>query len=198
MVNDPSTVTTRLKGNILLFAYFHARINLMMETNQLIDNMNRIGVHFLVDASNPGLTDPLTPAALLAGLAAQSDARMRLALIAVLLQRPDYANHAHEALELLDEPQQLTFKLYYTAAYYLQIAYANQLNNVLGLYIKMTDYYSEELNIEKDNSVADELRQLAELHKEITGLPLNWYGTYNSAAQRVITRLKKEQAWAMV
>ena len=198
MVNGPSNVTKRLKGNILLLVYFHARINLMMEPNQLIDNMNRIGVHFLVDASNLGLTDSLTPAALLAGLAAQSDARMRLALIAVLLQRPDYANHAHEALELLDEPQQLTFKLYYTAAYYLQIAYANQLNDVLGLYIKLTDYYSEELNIEKDISVADELRQLAELHKEITGLPLNWYGTYNSAAQRVIARLKKEQAWAMV
>jgi hypothetical protein len=98
----------------------------------------------------------------------------------------------------LDEPQQLTFKLYYTAAYYLQIAYANQLNDVLGLYMKLTDYYSEELNIEKDIPVEDELRQLAELHKEITGLPLNWHGTYNSAAQRVITRLKKEQAWAMV
>ena len=76
--------------------------------------------------------------------------------------------------------------------------YANHLNDVLGLYIKLTDYYSEELNIEKDISVEVELRQLAELHKEITGLPLNWYGTYNSAAQRVITRLKKEQAWAMV
>ena len=182
----------------MLLVYFHARINLMMETNQLIDNMNRIGVHFLVDASDPGLTHSLTPAALLAGLAAQSDARMRLALIAVLLQRPDYANHAHKTLELLDEPQQLTFKLYYTAAYYLQISYANRLNDVLGLYNKLTDYYSEELNIEKDNSVADELRQLAELHKEITGLPLNWYGTYNSAAQRVVARLKKEQAWAMV
>ena len=198
MVDDPSKVTTRLKGNILLLAYFHARINLMMETNQLIENMNRIGVHFLVDASDPGLTHSLTPAALLAGLAAQSDARMRLALIAVLLQRPDYANFAHEALELLYEPQQLPFKLYYTAAYYLQISYANQFYDMLGLYIKLTDYYSEELNIEKDISVEVELRQLAELHKEITGLPLNWYGTYNSAAQRVITRLKKEQAWAMV
>ena len=169
-----------------------------MEPNQLIDNMNQIGVYFLVDASNPGLTDSLSPAALLAELVAQSDARMRLALIAVLLQRPDYGNYAHEALELLDEPQQLPFKLYYTAAYYLQIAYANDLNDVLGLYIKLTDYYSEELNIEKDISIEVELRQLAELHKEITGLPLNWYGTYNSAAQRVITRLKKEQAWAMV
>ena len=198
MDNNPYNVTTRLKGNILLLAYFHARINLMMETNQLIDNMNRIGVHFLVDASNPRLTDSLTPAALLAGLAAQSDARMRLALIAVLLQRPDYANYAHEALELLDEPQQLTFKLYYIAAYHLQIAYVNQLNDVLGLSIKLTDYYSEELNIEEDNSVAPELSLLAELHKDITGLPLNWYGTYNSAAQRVISCLKKEQAWAMV
>lgn len=62
----------------------------------------------------------------------------------------------------------------------------------------LPDYYSEELNIEKDKAVTNQLMQLAERHKEITGLPLNWYGTYNFAAQRVITRLNKERSWATV
>ncbi len=51
---------------------------------------------------------------------------------------------------------------------------------------------------EKDIPASDQLLRLAERHKVITGIPLNWYGTYNHAAQRVITRLKKERAWATV
>ena len=175
---------------------FHARIIHMIEPKQLIDNMNRIGVHFLVDEGYSESPDSLSPAELMAGLAIQSDARLRLALIAVLLQRSDFAKDAHQALALMDKPQKLIFKLYYTAAYYLQKAYANQLQDVSNPYGGLPDYYSEELKIEKNNSATDQLKQLAERHKEITGLPLNWYGTYNYAAQRVITRLKKERAWA--
>ncbi|MCJ7657865.1 MAG: hypothetical protein MUO67_01810 [Anaerolineales bacterium] len=170
----------------------------MTEANILIDNLNRLGVHFLVGDGHSGLVDILEPAALISGLVSQSDSRIRLALIAVLLQRPDFANDAHKALDLLDEPQKLNFKLYYTAAHYLQVAYANQLLDLLGPYHMLPDYYSEELNIEKNKSVKNQLMQLAERHKEITSLPLNWYGTYNFAAQRVITRLNKERAWATV
>lgn len=176
--------------------FFHARIEYMIEPKQLIDNMNRIGVHFLVDEGYSESTDSLSPAELLAGLAAQSDARLRLALIAVLLQRSDFAKDAHQTLALLGEPQKLTFKLYYTAAHYLQKVYVNQLQDVLDPSDGLPDYYSEELKIEKDNSATGQLKRLAERHKEITGLPLNWYGTYIFAAQRVITRLNKERAWA--
>ncbi len=178
--------------------YFHARIEHMIEPKQLVDNVNRIGIHFLVDESFSDSTETLTPAELLAGLAAQSDARMRLTLIAVLLQRSEFARYAHQAIALMDDPIELTFKLYYTAAHYLQMIYANQLKDVLGSYDKLPDYFSEELKIEKDNHASDQLRRLAERHKVITGIPLNWYGTYNHAAQRVITRLKKERAWATV
>ena len=58
--------------------------------------------------------------------------------------------------------------------------------------------YSEELNILKEGSAKDQLGRLAELHQEISGLLLNWYGTYNYAAQRVITRLKVEEAWVTI
>jgi hypothetical protein len=170
--------------------------NNMIEPRQLVDNMNRIGVHFLIDEGSSESTDSLSPAELMAGLAVQSDARLRLALIAVLLQRPDFAKEAHRALASMDKPQKLIFKLYYTAAYYLQKVYADQLQDVLSPYDRLQDYFSAELKIEKNKSATVQLKQLAERHKEITGLPLNWYGTYNSAAQRVITRLKKERAWA--
>lgn len=102
---------------------------------------------------------------------------MRLTLIAVLLQRSEFAKYTHQAIALMDEPIELTFKLYYTAAHYLQMIYANQLKDVLGLYDKLPDYFSEELKIEKDNHASDQLQRLAERHKVITGIPLNWYGT---------------------
>ena len=170
----------------------------MIEPQLLIDNINRIGIHFLVDQSYSESTITLTPAEILAGLAAQSDARMRLALIVVLLQRSDFAESAYQSLALMDEPDKLTFKLYYTAAHYLQVIYTNQLGDVLGSYETLPDYFSEELKIEKHNSATDQLLQLAESHKEITGIPLNWYGTYNYAAERVISRLNKEKAWITV
>ena len=74
----------------------------MIEANILIDNLNRLGVHFLVGDGHSGLADILEPAALLSGLASQSDSRIRLALIAVLLQHPDFANDTHKTLDLLD------------------------------------------------------------------------------------------------
>ena len=178
--------------------YFRARIEYMTEPSQLIDNVNRIGVHFLVDESDTNSTDILTQAEILAGLATQPDARMRLALIAVLLQRPDFAEYVHQAIAPMVEPNKITLKLYYTAAHYLQIIYATQLMDVLGSHEKLPDCFSEELKIEKEIHATEQLRRLAERHKVITGIHLNWYGTYNHAAQRVITRLKKERTWAAV
>ena len=106
--------------------------------------------------------------------------------------------HVHQALIVLDQTEQLTFKLYYTAAYYLQIIYADHLVDTLGSYEKLPDYFSEELKIERHDSASDQLLQLAERHKEFTGMPLNWYGAYDFAAQRVISRLNKEKEWITV
>jgi hypothetical protein len=85
--------------------------------------------------------------------------------------------------------------LYYTAAHYLQLVYKDQLQDVLGQFLRLPDKYSEELNILKGEAAKVQLKRLAKRHQEISGLTLNWYGTYNYAAQRVITRLKVEEAW---
>jgi hypothetical protein len=167
----------------------------MMEPNQLISQLNRIGVHFLVDEANPGLTEALSPARLLAELAQQSDARLRLALIAVLLQFPDFSEDANQALEILDEPQGLIFKLYYTGAQILQRLYSVQLQDVMREFTRLPDYYSEELQISRLGPAPEQLKQLAKRHQETTGLHLNWYGTYCHTAYRVIRRLKLERKW---
>jgi hypothetical protein len=88
--------------------------------------------------------------------------------------------------------------LYYTAAHFLQAEYMVELEKGLKVFQKLPDLFSRELNITKRGSPEDSLKELACRHIEISGLPLNWYGTYQYAAVRVLTRLKKERQWAAV
>ena len=170
----------------------------MLPANQLIGEMNRIGVKFVIGEISPKFLNSISPIELLAGLAAHNDARIRLALIPVLLQHPEYAIDAPDALELLDDSKKLTFKLYYTAAHLLQFAYSSQLQDLVGTYQVIPDYFSEGLNIPKEGTSQDRLRQLANSHREITNMSVNWLGTYHHAARRLLTRMQKEREWTKV
>ena len=126
----------------------------------------------------------------------QADARMRLALIAVLLQRPEFALEAGDVLVVLPNDQRPIFKLFYTAACYLQAKYHEQLEELLGHFQKIPDLFSEQLNLDPGDSIEENLQELALRHTKITDLNVNWYGTYQHAAMRVITRLRSERKWS--
>jgi len=168
----------------------------MYPANQLIGEMNRIGVNFVVGDTIPRVATSLSPSELMAGLVAHKDARIRLALIPVLLQHPEYAPEAQNTLNLLDDSQKLNFKLYYTAAYLLQIVYSEELEGLLASFQKIQDNFSEELKVSGDGTALERLKQLAKRHKEITNLSVNWYGTYDHAAKRILARMRKEREWA--
>lgn len=160
----------------------------MYPANQLIDEMNRIGVNIIVGDNTPRVSIPLSPPELMAGLVAHRDARIRLALIPVLLQHPEYAPEAPKAIKLLDASEKLNFKLYYTAAYLLQIAYSDELEGLLGSLQNIKDYFSEELGVPSEGTVQDRLRLLAKRHKEITKMSVNRYGTYDHAVKWILAR----------
>jgi len=82
----------------------------------------------------------------------------------------------------------MNFKLYYTAAYLLQLAYSDELEGLVASYQDIQNYFSEELDVSGEGTVQDRLRQLAKRHKEITKMPVNWYGTYDHAAKRILAR----------
>ena len=170
----------------------------MFQPGFLISSLNSYGVQFLVGETGEIVSAPLHPRELLAGLVVQADARMRLALIAVLLQRPEFSLEANGVLDMLSNSHQLIFKLYFTAACYLQSKYYEQLEELLGHFQRIPDLYSEQLSLTPDESVEKNLQELALRHKEITDLDVNWYGTYQHAAKRVITRLRREREWAKV
>jgi hypothetical protein len=171
----------------------------MYSANHLNRELQRLGINFIAGSSQPEIFTPLTPAELLAGLATQRDARMRSAIIAALLQRPELATDVDRALENLEAPFRKILQLYYTAAYYLQLFYFDDLEHVLGSFQTLPDRYSIELNLfGEDEPSTDPLKLLASRHQKIADLPINWYGTYHHVAQRVITRLTKEKEWAKV
>lgn len=123
---------------------------------------------------------------------------MRLALIALLLQRPEFSLEASDVLNMLPNAHQPIFKLYFTAACYLQSKYYTQLEELLGHFQKIPDLFSEQLSLTTGESVEKNLQKLALKHKEITNLDINWSGTYEHAVLRIITRLRKEREWAKV
>ncbi len=166
-----------------------------VSADELIGTLNALGVHFLAGGEGIG-TSPLPPARLLAALAEQTDARLRLAIVLLLLCRPEFAHAVPEATAHLAEPARTTLKLFYTAAVLLQQEYAVQLRSLLGRSEPLPDLFSKELQVPSAGSLEARLRRLGERHRVLSGLAVNWIGTYRYAAERLIKRLKWEAQWA--
>ena len=170
----------------------------MFPANQLIGAMDRLGVHFIIGDNLPDTVDCLSPAELMAGLVVHNDARIRLSLIPLLLQHPEYSEFVQEALDMLDDAQKMIFKLYYTAASLLQLVYYDQIIGLVEGSQIICDHFFKELAIRDEGTAKERLRELAKRHQEITKLPVNWYGTYHHAAKRILTRMQREREWAKV
>lgn len=167
-----------------------------MNTDDLLTELNILGVPFLMTNQQTEHL-PMPPTALLAGLAVDSDARVQIAIIALLLVRPDYASHAPQVAAMLPSAPRLLFMSYCAAATLLQKKYALQLNGLLGQRIPLPDLFFDELDLPKIEDQDVQLRELSARQRTLSGEKLNWLGTYEQAAQRLITRLERERLWAM-
>lgn len=163
--------------------------------DQLVDALNRLGVPFLA-GGEADVASSLSPAELLAALAGQTDARLRLAIVPLLLCRPDLARAVPEATTHLTEPALTTLKLFYTAAVLLQQEYAAELCDLLGHWEPLPDLFSKDLKIPPTGSPETRLKRLGERHRTLSGLAANWIGSYRYAAERLIKRLEWEAQWA--
>ncbi|MDO9130866.1 MAG: hypothetical protein Q7U34_13475 [Anaerolineales bacterium] len=162
---------------------------------QLVAELKQLGVRYLSRQSDAGVVKGRAPQELLADLVRQPSSRVRVALIALLLARPDYAAHVHAALKNLTHEQAQTFKFFYTAAVCLQQQYAKTLQVFLGNHwLELPDLFSNELEI-MGNSPTARLRALARLHVQRTGMHLNWAGTYENAARHLLRCWEMERTW---
>ena len=125
------------------------------------------------------------PARLLAALAESKEARLRLALIPLFLEHPEFAAHVRTVAKKLDTAARLTLQCYYTAAVWLGKQY--QPHKKL-----LPDYFSKELNLSPTDNPAKNLRSLAKRHQELSGTQVNWLGTYRHAAQRWLTQVGRK------
>lgn len=167
----------------------------MISPDRLVSELNSLGVPFLRGGDPAGIEPTLTPAALVVALAGQSEARLRLALIPLFLVRPDFAEVVPEALETLDRPAQVILRCYYTAAVLLQALHTADLARLLGDQPSLPDYFSVELGLPPAGDLQLSLRDLGDRQRVLSGLAINWTGTYHHAADRLLKHLELERQW---
>ncbi len=169
----------------------------MIDAAMLSAELTKLGLHFVIGEVEPRIPTNLAPEELIAGLVQQSDARLRLALIALFLYRPDFETAVSPALASLPETEQMQLKIYYTASVQLQRIHQDQLQQLVPLWHSLPDYFSDMLGLHESNEPIVQLKKLGRYHHKISGIAANWSGTYQHAANRLITRLEKEASWAI-
>lgn len=145
--------------------------------DQLTDALRALGVNFLMAARKGGDASlHKQPARLIAALAESDDARLRLSLIPLFLEHPEFAAHVRAVAQSLSPIPRLTLQCYYNAAVWLGREYRAR-----GAVLP--DYFSAELSLHPTEDSEENLRNLAKRHEELSGARVNWLGTYQHAAQ---------------
>jgi len=144
--------------------------------NQLANALNALGVNFILGGSGADDTLHRQPARLVAALARSEEARLRLSLIPLFLEHPEYAEFARAVAGRLSPAARLTLQCYYSAAVWFQRKYHSS-----G--VSLPDHFSKDLGLESVEDPDKNLLALAQRHKELSGSFTNWLGTYQHAAQ---------------
>ena len=137
-------------------------------------------------------TPLLAPATLISLLAQSVSARVRLSLIPLFLRHPEFSAEAEKADRSL--PLQLgqnVLRFYYTAAVFLQMKYQERLHKIFGGQNQLTDLFSSKLGVLPEKDPNQNLLQLAKRHQILSEHTINWLGTYEHAAERLIKHMEK-------
>lgn len=133
----------------------------------------------------------LDPATLIQSLAQSDEARVRMALIPLFLRHPEFSSEAGKADEGLLPSDQLYLRFYYTAAFLLQQKYWERLVSIFPEQIPLPDLFSEKLGISLGSDPDETLVRLGKHHQVLSGRIINWIGTYEHAAERLIKHVEK-------
>ena len=166
-----------------------------LTANELVGALDALDVHFLTGGESSRSACSLAPEDLFAQLAAQPDARIRLAIIPLLLRHPDFAMALPAAIEQVTGETRQLLKLYYTAGVLLQRYFRHSLEHLLGVQLLLPNLFGSDLGVSLVSEPREDLQRLGEQHALLTGLNINWAGTYEYAAQRLIKRLEHEVLW---
>ena len=171
-------------------------MNYHLSPDELISALDTLDVPFLAGDEQSAVPPSLTPVELLTALAQAREARLRSAIIPTLLRHPEFAPHARTAATRLSSLPRVTLQCFYTAALLLQRKYVARLKQLLGAQPSLPDWFSADLGISLSENETTLLSELSKRHAALTGLPINWAGTYEHAAERLIKRLENQARWA--
>lgn len=144
--------------------------------DQLTNALHALGVKFLMGGGHKDESLHKQPARLIAALAESKEARLRLSLIPLFLEHPEFSVHVRTVARKLPPAARLTLQCYYSAAVWLGQKYQPHKKS-------LPDYFSRELKVPSDTDPEENLRGLAKRHRELSGAQVNWLGTYQHAAQ---------------
>ena len=164
----------------------------MLSSEEIVAELNRLGVRYVRGHSG---SVPAEPADLLAGLASSSEARLRSAIIPLLLLRPSFATAALAAVERLEPTAQTVLRCFYTAAVLLQSQHARRLSGLQIENLPLPDYFSNTLGIELTGQRSEDLAALASRQATLSGDAINWLGTYQHAASSSLSRQERASRW---
>jgi len=159
--------------------------------DQLVNELNALGIHFLRGGDDaPAVYKPID---LIVALASSPEARLRLALIPLFLQHPEYASFANAAKGLMSERAKVFFVCYYTAAHLFQKINREKVKNLLGHVDPLPDLFSGEIDLQKTPDPQTRLQLLAQRQRELSGDDINWLGTYHHGLERWLRPMERGQ-----
>ena len=167
---------------------------LYRKEERLVAELELLGIRYLSRHTSDQAESVRPPGVLLADLVQQPSARVRAAVIAVLLAHPEYAEAMPSALERLHTAERLTLRLFYTAAALLQQEYAERLRHfVVGQ--QLPGQFAADLGLPHVISPREQLAALGQRHRQETQVDVNWVGTYENVARRLLRSWELESEW---
>jgi len=94
--------------------------------DQLVNALQALGVNFLMGGKGTDESLHKQPARMIAALAQSGEVRLRLSLIPLFLEHPEYAARVRKVAKKLDPSTRLTLQCYYSAAVCLQQKYRSR------------------------------------------------------------------------
>jgi hypothetical protein len=165
---------------------------------RLVAELELLGVRYLSRQSTYQANSVRPPAALLADLVRQPSPRVRAATIAVLLARPEYAEAVPAALDRLKPEEAFPLRAYYAAAMLLQQQNANRLRSLMGSRWRPLPELSEVtegLNLPSQATPLERLAALGRENRQRSEKTVNWVGSYEKVARRLIRSWELESQW---
>ena len=172
----------------------HKLSHVYREEERLVAELELLGIRYLSRHTSDRAERVRPPDILLADLVRQPSARVRAAVIAVLLAHPEYAEAMPAALKRLQPAERRTLRLFYTAAVLLQREYAEQLRAFVAEQW-LPDRFAADLGLPDAASPRERLVALGRQHRQQAQAYVNWVGTYENVVRRLLRSWELEVQW---